>query len=799
MKISINWLRDFIQIKETAVDIAEILTSAGLEVESVEKFESVKGGLKGLVVGKVLSCEKHPDADKLQLTTVDVGNEILDIVCGASNVAAGQHVIVAKPGTTIFPTAGDPFTISSRKVRGVTSNGMICAEDEIGLGSSHSGIIVLNTPVSPGTPASEIYDVSEDDIIEIGLTPNRGDAASHFGVARDLKAALKREIHLKEFSVKAGSSKKVQVRLEAPEDCIRYSGLTIEGIKIEESPDWLKNKLLAIGINPINNVVDITNYILHDLGQPLHAFDLSKISGNEVIVKKVPKGTPFRTLDGVERKLNSTDLMICNASEPMCIAGVFGGEVSGVKNSTTGIFLESACFSADSVRRTSMAHSLKTDSSFRFERGTDPEMPVFALNKAAKMIVEIAGGEITSTVTDIYPNPVKPKTVKTSIKRINRLVGKAIAKEEILQILELLDIKKLSEEDETITFSLPPYRVDVERESDLIEEFLRIYGYDNIEVSERLSSAFLANFPEKDSERYKKNISLTLSALGFNEIVTNSLTSPAYAKEVGTRDFSVEILNPLSEDLSVMRQSLLFTGAEVIAHNLNRKQGDLKLFEFGKVYKKGNKGYIEEEKLGVYLTGNIVPETWMAKGKPTGFYELKTIILEILHKFNISSLESETADPVYYSEGLQYSLKGKQIVSLGQIKPNLGKLAGVKDKIYFAEFHLDNLFSLTSTEIQYQEVPKFPEVRRDLSLVLDKTVTFGEIEKLALIKEKNLLKSMNVFDIYEGENIGKDKKSYSISFILQDVEKTLTDKIIDSTMEKLMSTFEKELGAVIRK
>ncbi len=800
MKISYNWLSQHIELSESPEEIAAKLTKAGLEVESVEEYESLKGGLKGLVIGQVLSCEKHPGADKLSKTTVDVGNgTILPIVCGAPNVAAGQKVVVALVGTTMYPPEGEPFKINKAKIRGEVSEGMICAEDEIGLGTSHDGIMVLTTDLPLGTPAAAYFKIENDFTIEIGLTPNRADAASHLGVARDLKALLKKE--LKKINVETPKAKgaKVEIIVENKEACPRYAGLTISGLTVKESPDWLKNRLKAIGVNPINNVVDATNYILHDLGQPLHAFDLDKVKGNKIIVKTLPKDTEFVTLDGVKRKLSDKDLMICNTEAPMCIAGVFGGQESGVNSSTKNIFLESAYFAPDVVRKTSQFHGLKTDASFRFERGTDPNMPVTALLKAAQLIVEIAGGEISSEVTDLYPTPVKDFSVETSFSYINRLIGKPLEKSLVKEILAGLNIAIESENEDAIKLSVPPYKVDVQRPADIVEEVLRIYGYDNIELSDRLNAAYLADFPEKDKDKLQKLIGSMLAGSGFNEILTNSMTKPVYAEFLGVTDTSVEVLNKLSEELGVMRQSLLFSGLEILNYNINRRQKDLKLFEFGKIYSKEEGKYKESNRLALFVTGSIQAESWNVASRETDYFYLNSVVTKILQKLNLADAQQQTSTASAFSQGMQYSKNGKVIASLGKVQEKALKLTDIKQPVYYAEFDADALLKAYKNTIQFKELNKYPEVRRDLSLVLDKTTTFEEIRLLALKQEKKLITDMNVFDVYEGKNLGEDKKAYAISFTLQDFEQTLTDKVIDATMQKLMSSFEKELGAVIRK
>ncbi|HVE00044.1 MAG TPA: phenylalanine--tRNA ligase subunit beta [Cytophagaceae bacterium] len=800
MKISYNWLKQHIDLTESVEEIAAKLTKAGLEVESIEEYESVKGGLKGLVIGQVLTCEKHPGADKLSKTTVDVGNgTVLPIVCGAPNVAAGQKVIVALVGTTVYPLTGEPFKISKAKIRGEVSEGMICAEDEIGLGSSHAGIMVLQTDLPLGTPGAAYFKIETDYTIEIGLTPNRADAASHLGVARDLKALLNRDLNeIKTTSPKA-TGKKIEIIVENKEACPRYTGLTISGLAVKDSPDWLKNRLKAIGLNPINNVVDITNYILHDLGQPLHAFDQDKIKGNKVIVKTLPKDTEFVTLDGVKRKLSDKDLMICNAQEPMCIAGVFGGLESGVTASTKSIFLESAYFSPDFVRKTSQFHALKTDASFRFERGTDPNMPVTALLKAAQLIIEIAGGEITSEVTDIYSTPVNDFKIETSYSYINRLIGKTLERSLIKEILQGLNIQIELEKDDQLKLSVPPYKVDVQRPADIVEEVLRIYGYDNIELSDRLSAAYLADFPEKDKDKLQKLIGSMLAGSGFNEILTNSMTKPVYAEFLGVQAQSVEVLNKLSEELGVMRQSLLFSGLEILNYNINRRQKDLKLFEFGKVYNKEEGKYKEGNRLALFVTGTVQDESWNVTAKEADYYYLNSVVTKILQKLNLADAQQQKSELTAFAQGINYIKNNKVIASLGRVHDKALKLADIKQPVYYAEFDADALLKGYKNAIQFRELNKYPEVRRDLSLVLDKSVTFEQIKQLALKQEKKLITDMNVFDVYEGKNLGEGKKAYAISFTLQDYEQTLTDKVIDSTMQKLMSSFEKELGAVIRK
>jgi len=803
MRISYNWLKDYIDLTETAEEIARLLTHSGLEVESVEKFETIKGGLDGIVIGKVLSCEKHPNADRLRKTTVDIGGDsVLNIVCGAPNVAEGQTVVVATIGAVLYPSEGEPFTIQKSKIRGEVSEGMICAEDELGLGKSHDGIIVIDKEIKPGTLAKTYFKIETDYIFEIGLTPNRADAASHLGVARDLRALLNRnlkKVDLKNFAPGFKASG-ITLKVENAKACPRYTGLSIINVKIAESPDWLKQRLKSIGLNSINNVVDITNYVMHSLGQPLHAFDQDEIKGNTVIVKTLPANTEFITLDGVTRKLFENDLMICNTSEPMCLAGVFGGKESGVKNNTKNIFLESAYFNPEYVRTSSMKHGLKTDSSFRFERGTDPNMPKVALKKAAALIVEIAGGEVSSDILDSNTETFPSFRIETTHQRICKLIGKEIPADRILEIIGLLDIKLAFRNGDLLVFDVPPFRVDVKREADLIEEILRIYGYDNIELSDRLSSEFLSEFPQKDSDHIHRLVDQTLVAKGFQEILTNSLTKASYTELLKNKETSVPILNKLSEELAYMRSSLSLTGLETIAYNVNRKQKDLKLFEWGKIYfKRGNK-YNEYNRLSIFLTGNQQAETWRNTSKSVDFFDLKNIVTQLLEKLNISITQvQEVENNPVFSKGVIYKNGGKALVEFGYVADPMLKATEIKQEVLYADFDADLLLELYSRKSVYKEISKFPEVRRDLSLVLDSNITFAQIKEVAFKTERKILSDINVFDVYEGKHIESGKKSYSVSFTLLDKEQTLTDQMIDSTMQKLMQSFEKELNSTIRK
>ncbi|GAB3908350.1 phenylalanine--tRNA ligase subunit beta [Larkinella knui] len=810
MKISYKWLNQLISLNETPENVGKILTDTGLEVESTEKIESVPGGLEGVVIGEVLTCEKHPEADKLSLTTVDVGQgQPLNIVCGAPNVRAGQKVVVALVGATLYPVSGEPFTIKKAKIRGAASEGMICAEDEIGLGTSHAGVMVLTTDLPNGTPAVNYFGLEADYQIEIGLTPNRADAASHLGVARDLKAVLQRPIQwpsVDAFKVD-NQNLPIAVTVENPEAAPRYTGLTIDGLTVGESPDWLKQRLRTIGLNPINNIVDVTNYVCHELGQPLHAFDADQITGGTVIVKTVAEGTPFVTLDGIERKLSAYDLMICNASEPMCIAGVFGGQKSGVKAQTTRIFLESAYFSPAYIRRTSQYHGLKTDASFRFERGTDPNMPVFALKRAALLIQEVAGGTVSSDVIDRYPAPIPDRIVEIRYKNVDRLIGIRIDRAEIIRILESLDIQISNQTDLGFTAQVPPYRVDVEREVDVIEEILRIYGLGNVPLSSHLSSDFLSEFPETDPDQLQERASQLLAANGFYETLSNSLTRPAYHEAIRATlpHADVQLLNPLSEDLSVMRQTLLFSGLEALVYNINRRQKDLKIFEFGKVYSRDGERFYERPRLGIWMAGRMQPESWLTGNQRSGdaaltYHDLGGIVQKLLTSFRVKATDNQPADPALFQYGLTLLVNKKPVVTLGLVKAGLTKLVELKQTpVFYADFDWQYLMKLYNGKVVYEEVSRFPEVRRDLSLVLDTGVTYAQISRLAYQTERKLLRDLNVFDVYEGENLDRGKKSYSVSFILQDPAQTLNDTVIDKTMNRLMSAFERELGAVIRK
>ncbi|MDX2190191.1 MAG: phenylalanine--tRNA ligase subunit beta [Bacteroidota bacterium] len=815
MQISYNWLKQFININQSPEELSVILTACGLEVESIETYESLPGGLQGFVVGKVLTCEKHPNADKLRKTTVDIGNgTVLPIVCGAPNVAEGQHVVVATVGANAIGKDGNSFAIEKAKIRGEVSEGMICASDELGLGGNHEGIMVLPSNIVPGTKAADYFNIENDFVFVIGLTPNRVDAASHLGVARDIYAVLDAQFpnagpemtkpDVSKFKVN-NNTKPVQVLVKNKLTCPRYAGLTISGIEVKTSPEWIQNRLKAIGLKPINNIVDITNYVLHELGQPLHAFDLEQIKGEQIIVKNCEAGTLFTTLDGKERKLNSTDLMICNNTEPMAIAGIFGGKNSGVTEQTKSVFIESAYFAASSIRKTSQLHGLKTDASFRYERGTDPEIVIYALKRAALLIQEIAGGEISSEIVDFYPEKLNEAYIQMSYKNIRRLIGIDIPKSMIFSILDSLEIGISNETVDGFIATVPAYRVDVTREADVIEEILRIYGFNNVPLESNLGSAYLSNFPEIGTLKIEKSISNWLTSNGFNEIMTNSLTDPKYVTQTDGFDATqnVQILNYLSPELSVMRQTLLFSGLEAISYNINRKNKDLKFFEFGKEYRKLGAGsevkdFEEKNVLGIFITGALKNESWSVKSTLSDLHNSISIAQNILNQLGISDYNIDTKSHPRLGQSVVFTKNTKEFVVLGKVQSKITKMMDIKQDVFYVEFDMKALEKMTKLTIKYQEIPKFPEVRRDLSLVMDKNVTFAQIASLARKTEKRLLKEMNVFDVYVGDKIPQNKKAYAVSFNLQDEEQTLTDKQIESTMQKLIQNFEKELGVVVR-
>lgn len=819
MNISYNWLKQYINIDVTPDELSKALTSIGLEVGGVEEVQTVKGGLEGLVIGEVLTCASHENSDHLHVTTVNVGEEEqLQIVCGAPNVAAGQKVVVATVGTKLYSDE-ESFTIKRSKIRGVESMGMICAEDEIGIGTSHDGIIVLPAKSVVGTLAKDYYGIKSDYLLEVDITPNRIDAASHFGVARDLAAffALKdKSVRLLKPSVEAfavqNTNLTIPVTVENIEACPRYSAVTISGVKVSESPEWLKNRLLIIGLRPINNIVDVTNFVLHELGQPLHAFDADKIKGGEVRVKYMPEGTLFISLEGMERKLNAADLMICNAEAPMCIGGVFGGQDSGVTETTQNVFLESAYFNPVSIRKTARRHGLNTDASFRFERGCDPTNTIYVLKRCALLIQEVAGGQISSEIVDVYPQEVKPFEVALTLRKINTLIGKAIGKENIETILAALEMKIVSQDDEGYVLEVPAYRVDVQRDVDVIEDILRIYGYNNVEIGETLKST-LSYSSKPDSYKLQNLISEQLTAQGFNEVLNNSLTKSAYYTDLTSFPFahSVKIINSLSSDLNAMRQTLLFGGLDNIARNINRRKPDLKFYEFGNCYyynavnkKEGETlaAYSEDLHLGMWLTGNKHAQSWTVADEKSSIYELKAYIENIFRRlgFNLRNLVvGEYADDLLSEALTIYSKAGRKLAVYGIVHPKIRKVMDIDVDVYFADINWTSVLAeLDNTNIKYAEISKFPEVKRDLALLLDKNVAFADIEKIAYETERKLLKKVNLFDVYEGKNLEIGKKSYAVSFVLQDDSKTLTDAQIESIMKKLQGNYETKLGAKLR-
>ena len=837
MNISYNWLKRYIALPDSAEKVAQILTSLGLEVGKVEKVQTIKGGLEGLVVGEVITCVDHPNSDHLHITTTRVAPdaEPLQIVCGAPNVAAGQKVIVATVGTVLYD-GDEKFTIKKGKIRGEESLGMICAEDEIGVGSSHDGIMVLPADTPVGMPAKEYFGVEDDTLIEVDITPNRADGASHYGVARDLYAYYKAKgeeaIKLEKPSVEdfhvQSHALPIEVVVENAQACPRYTGVSIKGVTIKESPDWLKKALNTIGIRPINNVVDVTNFVLHEMGQALHSFDADKIKGNKVIVKNATEGQKFITLDGVERTLSAADLMICNAEEPMCIAGVFGGQESGISETTTNVFLESAYFDPVSIRKTARRHQLSTDASFRYERGCDPNNTLYVLKRCALLIQEVAGGEIAMEIVDainsqspISNSPFPPFPVELNIDRVHALIGKEIGEDTIETILRAMEVEIYSQENKVWQLGVPRYRVDVQRECDVVEDILRVYGYNNVEFPEKLNTSLSYN-PKPNPVALQIRISEQLTAQGFNEILNNSLTKVSYYEPLTelTLDTCVKIMNPLSQDLGVMRQTLLFGGLESIQRNANRKNADLKFYEFGNCYHYSAQkiadrqakdphwtydplyAYSEEPHLALWLTGNKSAQSWVQKEEKTSFYTLRAYVNNVLRRLgvNISNCTIEPLENELYTDGLLIKApNGKQIGSMGLVNSKLLKAFDIDNPVYYADLDWNMLLRLNK---QYKPVindlPKFPEVKRDFALLVDKSVKFADLAKAAMAAEKKLLKAVNLFDVYEGKNLEAGKKSYALSFILQDTENTLKDKQIEAIMAKLFKTFEEKFGAKLR-
>lgn len=807
MKISYNWLKQFIKIDWKSDETAALLTDLGLEVEVVEKYESVKGGLEGIVVGHVLTCEQHPNADRLKVTTVDLGTGTpVQIVCGASNVAAGQKVPVATIGTTLYDKNGDSFIIKKGKIRDMESFGMICAEDELGLGTSHEGIMILDENLVPGTPAATVFKIENDEVFEIGLTPNRADAMSHMGVARDIRAGMLQTNVATELKTPSVSNFRVDKRTLKMDVSVkdsklapRYCGVTISGITIKPSPEWLQNRLKSIGLTPKNNIIDVTNYVLHELGQPLHAFDAAKIKGNKIIVKTADAGTKFRTLDDVERILHEEDLMICDESGPMCFAGVYGGKDSGVSDKTTAIFLESAYFNPVTIRKTAKRHGLSTDASFRFERGVDSTITEYALKRATILILEVAGGEVTSDITDIFPKKIEDFPVFLNFEKVAKIIGQEIPKETIKKILASLDIKINSISDVGLGLIIPSYRVDVQREIDVVEEILRVYGYNNIKISKKLNAS-VANAPRTEDYKVQNIIANQLTSMGFYEMMANSLTTPDYVglSELLNEENNVLIMNPLSKDLSAMRQSLLFSGLEAVSYNSNRRNSDLKLFEFGKSYHKLANKFDERKHLTLIVTGNRLPESWTNAQNVTDFFLFKGYVNTILSRLGIEGTKSAPLHSDVFAEGIAIMKGDVILVEFGTIKKSIVKHFDIKQEVLFADFNWDLILESICNKIKFTDIPKYPEVRRDLALLVDENVSFETLYKLARQTEKSLLNEINLFDVYTGNNLPEGKKSYAISFIIQDATKTLTDVQIDKIMSKLQKNFESETGAILR-
>lgn len=820
MNISYNWLKDYVSFDLSPEKVAEILTFTGLEVEEISTVEDIPGGLAGVVVAHVLECVDHPDSDHLHITTLSVGEdkETLQVVCGAPNVAKGQKVLLATIGTSLPTPDGSTFKIKKSKIRGVESFGMICAEDELGLGAGHDGIMVLDENAVPGTPAAQYLGLSSDTIFTIGLTPNRVDGASHIGVARDLSAYLRLnnlggEPSRPDVSAfKKGDGDAITVDVLDTKGAPRYMGITLENVKVGPSPSWLQKRLNAIGLRPINNIVDITNYVLYEVGQPLHAFDADKITGGKVVVKCAQEGERFVTLDGVERTLSAEDLMICNLERPMCIAGVFGGQESGITENTTRVFLESAYFNPTYIRRTSKRHGLKTDASFRYERGTDPQVIPYAAYRAALLMQEIAGARVVGEPFEVYPEPYLEKVVEINFDRIDSLIGKRLGGDTIVRILELLEFGILDRDESGARISVPSYRVDVYRECDVVEEVLRIYGYNNIEIPEKVNSSY--NHSESpDSESMRNRVSDMLASNGFNECMNNSLTKADYYENLVTYPKAALpiVINPLSSDLNAMRQTLLFSGLEVISYNLNRQVSSMKLFEMGNVYSYNPadgvenpvgdlRSYSEQMRLSLFIAGKPT-HYWNNTTKGGNFFTLKGYVEMLLKKLGIDiySLEVAEAPSDLFSEGITLSLRGKQIAMLGQVSKKLTSGFDIKIPVFAAELDWSSLVKIFSRhKVLYKELPKFPEVKRDLALLIDESVSYSAIRKAALSAEKRLLKSVVLFDVYRGDKIPAGKKQYAISFVLQDNEKTLTDQYVENTMSKILSAITKETGAVLR-
>ncbi|MHA7877672.1 MAG: phenylalanine--tRNA ligase subunit beta [Bacteroidota bacterium] len=805
MKISYNWLKEYIAISESPEELAQLLTQSGLEVTEVAFFSSIKGNLNGLVIGQIITCEQHPNADRLKVTHVDVGQATpLHIVCGAPNVKAGQKVIVAPVGTQLYTQAGKAWKVKKTSIRGALSEGMICAEDEIGLGSTHTGIIVLDTRLVPGTPAAQHFNIQPDKILTIDITPNRADACSHLGVARELSALLERPVQqpiIKKSQATTKLALPIQIEVLDHNACPRYSGVIVSGVTVQQSPPWLIDKLKAVGLTPINNIVDVTNFVLYELGQPLHAFDYDQIAGSTIIVKPSKPATTFITLDGTTRKLSGVELMVCDQVGGISMAGILGGKRTSVHAGTKNIFLESAYFTPSAIREAAKRHAITTDASFRYERGTDPNLTVYALQRACSLLQEIAQGQVASKLIDLYPQKIENYRVKVHYNNITRLLGLHIPKEVVKQILSRLEIATSHEEEDGFIASIPPYRVDVLREVDVIEEIVRVYGYDRIEVTSRLGSTYLAKTIQPEQHKLRHSVAELLAANGYHEIYTNSLTKSSYAQLTNAIDTQKQIIisNPLSEALNALRQNMLFSGLEVIAHNINRKQGDLKLFEFGSIYhKREAQRYAEGSRLGIWLTGNIEAINWIRKPQKVTWQDMHAILHKILKKLNLTDFSTQPYASPLYQQGIQIICGQTPLMTAGSIHPSLLEHMGIRQPVLFADIEWMVLLHAQSSLGRYQEISKFPLVKRDLSLVLDKSVNFEAVKRVIAQHNNKLIRDVAVFDVYQGRELGQSKKAYTLRFVLQGKEKTLTDKAIDQAIGRLRKAFEDQLEATIR-
>ena len=807
MKISYHWLKEFAPVNLPAEQAAEILTDLGLEIEGLDKWESLRGGLKGVVIGKVLTCVEHPNSDHLHITTVDLGQgEPVQIVCGAPNVKAGQTVPVATIGTVLYDEKGVSFTIKESKIRGEKSFGMICAEDELGIGTSHDGIMILDDALKAGTPAAEVFGIEVDDVFEIGLTPNRGDAMGHLGVVRDLLARLKYQgndinLTMPDISIEQSNETPVKIVVDSPEKAPRYATIAIKGVKIAPSPSWLANRLRAVGINPINNVVDITNYVMESLGQPLHAFDMRAV-GSELHVCTCMEGTPFITLDGVEHKLSSEDLMICSKTEPMCIAGVYGGEKSGIKDDTTDVLIESAYFNPVSIRKTAKRHGFHTEASFRFERGIDPNLTIDAIKLAAHLICCVAGGSVASKIEDVCSdeNIKKPFEVTLRLSHTAKLLGADIPAEDIKKILSALQIEIVADKGDELDILVPAYRVDVQREADVIEDILRVYGFNNIPVTDQMHTAIVSD-DKKSPERLFNIVADLLSSIGYNEIMSNSLTKGAYADLTEDIDSNatIRLLNPLSSDLDSLRQNLLFSALEAVNRNISFRSTDLRMYELGKVYNKYADKYVEERHISMVITGKKTAESWLEAQKDVSFYDLRADMDRALFRLGIKDLHCKPSTSDLFAEGVDIYQKKIHVASIGKVSKKILKAMDIDQAVFYCDILWENVLNLArEVKVTCTDLPKFPSVRRDLALLVDKNVTYDQLHTVAFSTERNILRSVNLFDVYEGKNLPESKKSYALSFVLADDSKTLDDKRIDGTMKKLAESFEKQLGATLR-